>query len=89
MRGFCRDLVVNFAVDFSVDFVSFDVVEKKEGPKKSTEKIQTKIHDQIHALGMKIYHDECSAEGQSWELIRIRITSQLHYIISAELVRVL
>ena len=33
-----------------------------EGPKKSTEKVPTKIHDKIHALRMKIHHEECSAE---------------------------
>ena len=36
-----------------------------DGPKKSTEKIATKTHDKIRALGMKIHYDECSAEEQS------------------------
>ena len=40
-----------------------------EGPKKSTPKIHAKIHDKIQALRMKIHHDECSAEGQSWQKI--------------------
>ena len=67
LRGFCRDFVVNFAVDFSVDFLSF--VCRDGGSRKATrnpqKKFTQKIHDKIHALRMKIYHDECSAEGQS------------------------
>ena len=49
----------------------------REGrPKKSTEKrIHTKIHDKIHALIMKIHHDECSAEGQSWQILHCRYRS--------------
>ena len=64
MREFCKDSVVNFAVDFSVDSLCF-VYKGRKAPSKSTENIYAKIHDKIHALGMKIHHDECSAEGQS------------------------
>ena len=59
MRGFCRDLVVNFAVDFS------GLRLKGRKALRNPRKNHTKVHDKIHALRMRIHHDECSAEGQS------------------------
>ena len=59
---------MDFAVDFSVDFCpSF---KGTEGPKKSIEKNDTKIHDKIHALRMNIHYEECSAEGEKWSFFK-------------------
>ena len=51
-----------------------------DGPKKSTENIHTKVHDKINALRMKMYHDECSAEGQSWGYVICRVRKRSQYL---------
>ena len=63
LQGFCRELCCGF---FFL-WIFFPSFKGTKGPKKSKEKIHTKIHDKIHALRMKTHHDDCSAQGQSWQ----------------------
>ena len=62
-QRFCREFRCGFLCGFSVL-----CLKGQRAPRNPHQKNHTKIHNKIHALRMKIHHDECSAEGQSWSI---------------------